>query len=146
MLPQGFFMVNIWGVLIAAVVSILLGMLWYGPLFGKKWMSLVGMTPEIMASAKNAAYKSYIISALINFLMAYVIGIFIKNMFVPDLRSAFLVGFLAWLGFVATTMATQFLYSVKKDSWTLYAINVSYQLVSILLASIILFIFINLRS
>lgn len=32
-------------VVLAAVVSMIVGWLWYGPLFGKQWMALMGWKP-----------------------------------------------------------------------------------------------------
>ena len=38
--------INIWAVLVATLSTFLVGWLWYGPLFGKAWMSASGMTEE----------------------------------------------------------------------------------------------------
>jgi Protein of unknown function (DUF1761) len=40
--------VNGWAVLAAAAFTVVLGFLWYGPLFGKTWMRLAGVSPETM--------------------------------------------------------------------------------------------------
>ncbi len=32
------FQINLLAVVVCAIASMVLGMLWYGPLFGKKWM------------------------------------------------------------------------------------------------------------
>lgn len=36
--------VNYLAILVAAVLSMVLGFLWYGPLFGKEWTKLMGVT------------------------------------------------------------------------------------------------------
>lgn len=38
--------INIWAVLACAIISMPIGAIWYGPLFGKKWMEIVGMKEE----------------------------------------------------------------------------------------------------
>lgn len=38
--------INILAIVLAVVVSMVLGMLWYGPLFGNQWMALVGKKKE----------------------------------------------------------------------------------------------------
>ena len=38
--------INFWAVLVAALSSFVIGSLWYGPLFGKTWMKLNGLTDE----------------------------------------------------------------------------------------------------
>ncbi len=37
---------NLWAVLVAALVSFVIGGLWYGPLFGKAWMKAWGLSEE----------------------------------------------------------------------------------------------------
>jgi hypothetical protein len=49
-------------VVVAAIVSMVIGGLWYGPLFGKMWVELSGMTEEKVATAKaKGMWKSYLI-------------------------------------------------------------------------------------
>jgi hypothetical protein len=36
--------INYWAVLVCGVLSMVIGFVWYGPLFGKKWMEIVGAT------------------------------------------------------------------------------------------------------
>ncbi len=132
--------VNLFAVILAAIASMGLGMLWYSSvLFGKKWMVLVGMTPEMMSSAKSSAKRAYMVSTVASLVMAYILGVFMNNLLVPNLGQALFVGFMAWLGFVATTMINEYLFSVQKKSWTLYLINVGYQLVSLLIGSAIIY-------
>ena len=45
--------VNLLAVLAAAVATMVLGAIWYGPLFGKSWMSAHGYTPEKLAGMKQ---------------------------------------------------------------------------------------------
>lgn len=62
MLPFG---VSPLGVLMAAVVTFLIGMIWYSPiLFARPWMALNGYTPEKLVELKKGAPKAYGISFL----------------------------------------------------------------------------------
>ncbi|HQR17115.1 MAG TPA: DUF1761 domain-containing protein [Gemmatimonadales bacterium] len=62
MLPFG---VNPVGVLMAAVATFLIGMLWYSPiLFAKPWMALNGYTPEKLEAMKKGAARAYGVSFL----------------------------------------------------------------------------------
>ncbi len=36
--------INYGAVLVAAIIEIVLGFLWYGPFFGKMWMKSIGVT------------------------------------------------------------------------------------------------------
>ena len=38
--------VNLLAVLVAGIVPMIVGMLWYGPLFGNRWLTPMETTPE----------------------------------------------------------------------------------------------------
>lgn len=126
--------VNLLSVLVASVVSMGVGFLWYTVLFGKPWMKLMGYTKASMEKEKANMGKTYTISFLLTLLMAYVlfhIMVFSDNYFdyswlMTGLTSAFWV----WLGFVAPVQATDVLFGGKQ--WKLFAINTGYQLASLL--------------
>lgn len=46
-------LVNYWAVAAGAVLSMILGAIWYGPLFGKKWMEIVGVDPADQEARKK---------------------------------------------------------------------------------------------
>jgi Protein of unknown function (DUF1761) len=62
--------------LLATVLSFVLGGLWYGPLFGKTWMRLVGVTEATLRENFNPA-KTYGITFVLAFLASYVFGMFL---------------------------------------------------------------------
>jgi hypothetical protein len=55
--------------LLAAIVPMVIGFIWYGPLFGKSWMAESGMTPEKARSANMV--KIFSLSFLFCFLVAF---------------------------------------------------------------------------
>src|SRR5258706_1426327 len=98
--------INYVAVLIAAIVSMPLGFLWYGPLFGKQWMKLSGITEAKMKAGKksgkaNMGYGLMFIGSLI---MAYVLAhslIFASSYLkVTGISAGLMAGFWSWLGFV----------------------------------------------
>lgn len=54
---------------IAALVPMIIGFVWYGPLFGKTWMNLMGFTEESMKDANMA--KIFILSYIFSFILAF---------------------------------------------------------------------------
>ena len=59
------------GVLLAAVATFAVGMLWYSPLvFGKAWMRLNGYTPERMAEMKQKVGRAYLVSFIAYLVLA----------------------------------------------------------------------------
>ena len=122
--------VNFLAVIVAAIVSMVLGFLWYGPLFGKQWMKLMGFTKESREKAKKAMGKTYGVSMVGALVMAYVLSYFLSYALADTAMEGAIVGFWAWFGFVAPVMLTSVLYGSK--SLSLYYIDVGYQLVSLI--------------
>mgnify|MGYP001608100183 FL=1 len=59
---------NYWAVLISSVFAIVLGAIWYGPLFGKKWLEVTGMDKVDMARRQEMmknVWKLYITQFLL---------------------------------------------------------------------------------
>lgn len=138
--------VNFLAVLAAAVAQIILGFLWYGPLFGKTWAALMGWTPEAMTAMKNDPQakkkmtRSYIIMAIGSLLMSYVLAhaiIFAGSYLNASGVSAGLMGgFWNWLGFIVPVTVGTVLWEGK--SWKLWFLNASYYLVGLLIMGMIL--------
>lgn len=128
-------------VLIAALSSMVVGFLWYSPLlFAKPWMKLSGLDEKSMNAAKKNMPMMYTASFLMSLVMAYVTAILINSLLVSTLQEGLMLAFLVWLGFVATTMVTGVLF--QRVPWKLFFINSGYQLVSMLVVSAILTIWI----
>jgi hypothetical protein len=58
---------------LAALVPLVVGFFWYGPLFGKAWMSEVGFTKESLAGQNMA----------LTFILCYVFSLFIAMFLLP---------------------------------------------------------------
>ena len=124
--------INYLAILVCGVVSMFIGYLWYGPLFGKTWMALTGIKKETMTEAqKKGMGKSYFLMFIGSLVMAYVLAFytFVVGSFLK--RSGFLVGleggFWSWLGFIAPVTLGSVLWEGK--SWKLWFIGNSYYLV-----------------
>ncbi len=129
--------VNYLAVLIAGIASMVIGGLWYSPiLFGKQWMALMGITPEKIAESKGKGMaKLYAMNFVAALLMACVLARFAGLLGVSNASSALQLGFWVWIGFIATVMIGSVLWESKP--WKLYFINVSYQLVNLLVTVLI---------
>ncbi|MDR3642508.1 MAG: DUF1761 domain-containing protein [Candidatus Doudnabacteria bacterium] len=96
--------VNLWAVVACAVASMIIGSIWYGPLFGKMYMTAMGMdqwTPEKKAAMQKKMVWSYIGQFVASLVMFYILGTFIVWS-APQLNVSFAMGtsFFMWLGFV----------------------------------------------
>ena len=69
--------VNYWAVVIGAVLSMAIGALWYGPLFGKKWLEIVGATPADLETRKQMQKKAiplYLIQFVLTLFQVFVLA------------------------------------------------------------------------
>ena len=136
--------VNYLAVLAGAVSNMVLGFLWYGPLFGKQWMALMGFTPERIAEAKagegKGMGKSYFLAFVGALVMAFVLShtlVFAQSyMNVEGISSGLSSGFWMWLGFVAPITLGSVLWEGK--SWKLWILTNSYYLLTLLVMGTIL--------
>jgi len=65
--------VNLFAVLVAGVVPMVIGALWYGPVFGKRWMALMETTEEELREGFNPL-KTYGVSFVLALVTAFVIA------------------------------------------------------------------------
>jgi hypothetical protein len=132
---------NYWSVLGAVVAAIVLGTVWYGPLFGKQWMRIVGITMGEMTNAmKQSMMRSYTILAITTFVMAFVLAHALS--FASQLTDA--EGVMAavttalwiWLGFIVPPTLGSVLW--ENRPWKYLFIVSGYYLVALILMSVIL--------
>jgi hypothetical protein len=120
--------VNILAVLVAAVLTFVLGAFWYSPvLFARQWMQAQGYTPErLQAMKQKGLTRAYVGSALCYLVMAYVVALLAAYTNSTSLAQGLWLGFLAWLGFAAPIGLTANLFSEKPIA--AWVIDAGYQL------------------
>ncbi len=133
--------VNYLAILLSAVWAMVVGSLWYGPLFGKPWMKLMGMTKDSMKGFKSSDMaKLYGMQLVGSLLMAFVLShalVFASTYLNESGVSAGLqTGFWNWIGFIMPVTLTSVLWEGK--SWKLWLINNGNYLVTLLGMGIIL--------
>lgn len=127
---------NYFAILVAALAAMVVGGLWYSPvLFGKRWMTLRGQDPTRM-QGMSFPKKEMLIQFIASLITAYVLALFASALSMTTPAYAVLFGFWVWLGFYATTMLDPVLW--EKGSWSLYILNASQRLVSILAMALII--------
>ena len=120
-------------VIVAAIVKFAIGAVWFTALFGKRWRELMDVPEGASMAGIAPAMTVQIIGDLI---MAYILARFLGHYGATTLWDGILIGFMAWLGFVATIMVGQIFYEKKKPA--LIAIGAGYQLVGIVVMGAIL--------
>ena len=124
---------NYAAIVVAAVAYWLLGAVWYGALFSKPWMALEHVTEE---QAKTAGFLPYIVSFVLNLLIAYMLSQIIhwRNAYTPGRGAA--IGAILWIGFVGPITFTTYMYEMRPKE--LFAINQFYPLAGLMLMGAIL--------
>ena len=132
--------INYWAVLGCGVVSMVVGYIWYGPLFGKKWLRLMGVNPEDLAKCQEmqkAAGPLYGIQFLLSLFTAYVLAHYIAGWKeVSGVENSLWI----WAAFVMPIVAGNALWSnlKNKEKWTMFLLGAGYQLVNFVLFGLIL--------
>jgi hypothetical protein len=132
--------INLLGILVAAVSTMVVGFLWYSPmLFAKPWIREMGydMNDKAkMEEMKKSAGPAYAGSFVASLVSAFMLALFLHWTRTENWQFGLLIGFHVWLGFVATVQLTGVLF--MKQSMKLFAINTGYQLVCYLVMGAIL--------
>lgn len=137
---------NLLAVLLCGLLSMVLGSLWYGPLFGKPWMKMMGFHQSDIDAAKKKGFvgsgmaKSYSLMLVGSLLTAFVLShliTFAELYFAkPGVETGLLTAAGTWLGLIAPVTMGSVLWENK--SWKLWLLNNGYQLCYLLIASVIL--------
>ena len=126
--------VNYVAVLLAAVSAMVVGSVWYGPLFGASWMKLVGISKaDIDKKEMPKLYGIMFLGALVE---AYVLSHFIHYAGAVGPMLGAKTGLWAWLGFVATTMIGNYMFA--KRPMNLFYIDAGYALVNLMIMGAII--------
>jgi len=136
--------INYLAVLVSTVVMIVLGSLWYGPLFGKKWIALMGFdmnkVQEMQAKGMGAMWKSYALMGLGALIMSFVLANSISFTKIvlgtTGMAAGMQAAFWNWLGFIVPVSLGTVLWEGKP--WKLWFLNAGYYLVGLLLIGTLL--------
>ena len=120
--------INWLAVALATIIGLVLAGTWYGgATFGPAWRKLTGISEEDSQKAGNTpmvlVLVANIITAVVLTAAISISAAFFEN---NSVWFALLVGFVVWLAFSATTLATHNAFELKPSKLT--AINNGYQL------------------
>jgi len=130
--------VNIVAILVAALVTFVLGAFWYSPvLFARQWMQAQGYTPEkVEEMKKKGMTRAYAVSALCYVVTAYVVALLAGYTNSTTLAQGLWLGFLCWLGFAATIGLAANMFSEKP--FAAWVIDAGYQMAYLVIMSVLL--------
>jgi hypothetical protein len=105
---------NYLAVLVSGVGSMILGFLWYGPLFGKPWAGFTGWTTEKVKTVPGGQMAlSYILAFVVAIVQAITLSILVRSLGVTAWSDGLWTGVCAGVGFTAMGFAATFLFEHK---------------------------------
>lgn len=131
-------LLNIWAILVATLSTFLVGWLWYGPLFGKAWISATGLSEEQIQQGNMA--KIFGLAFIFELIMAFNLAMFLTGS--PEAAEQMnyqmgaFYGFLTGFGWVFFALAVNSLYEQK--SWKYIFINGGYWTVAFTVMGLII--------
>lgn len=132
--------INPWAILLCGVLSMVVGVIWYGPFFGKTWAKVIKATD--MDKAKRAEMQKraaplYAVTFLLALFQA-----FVMDWYIVSLTSSSGVDHAIWLwaGFVIPTVAAGSMWNndSKEISWARFGIQAGYYLVLFVIFGLVL--------
>jgi len=128
--------INLLAIALSGVANVIIGGLWYGPLFGKAWMNLVTKINKNLKKKQEGIVRSMIIGTLGAMVLAVVLNLILIMANAKTLFQGFHVGFFVWLGIAAVLRLNGVLF--EKRPFRLFMINASFDLILILAISSII--------
>ncbi|HLD12955.1 MAG TPA: DUF1761 domain-containing protein [Candidatus Nanoarchaeia archaeon] len=126
---------NYLAILLAAIVSMILGCIWYAPsVFGTQWMKLAGINPK--QAKKGSMAPKMVIAFIASIVTAYVLARIAGIMGATTFSDALNLAFWVWLGFVGTTSLGSVLWEGKPTQ--LWWLNNAHNFINLLLAATII--------
>ena len=111
--------VNWIAVLIGTVFNMVLGTLWYGPLFGKMWLKIIGKKREELQS--NAVM--YLLPLVMALVSSYILAVLIEGLGITIWWHGLVMGVVIWLGIGATaTFTTGTFEESPRGAWLLFTL------------------------
>lgn len=134
--------INFIAVVIAAVVGMGIGFIWYSPwTFGPLWMRSKGWTDEMLVAkkAQQKMWAVYLVQTVGYALTAYALAVLFNSLVVTSFLGMALVALVPWLGFSVPTKLGDYLFG--GDSLVYMLISVGQTLVSAVVMAVIVGLF-----
>jgi hypothetical protein len=118
---------NYFAIVLGAISNMLVGFIWYGPLFANAWMNAIGKTREQLGQP-GPGYALTLIGALVE---SFVLALVVKGLKAPGLIDGATIGLVVAVGFVMTTFAAGYIFEGR--SLKLYLINAGYHFFALII-------------
>ena len=128
--------INWIAVIVTGIVAWVIGTVWYSPpVFGKRWMALLGMKSE--GGMPEGAAKALAGGLVLAIFTSFILVLFVNGLSATGLVEGAEVGFLVWLGFVLTHGVTNVMFERRPPALfgiTQAELLITYTVMGIILA------------
>lgn len=127
-------------ILVTALIPILVGMIWYAKaVFGARWMRYESEAFEMQQKTKSMSQLKKMSIAYVGFvLLSYTLSELVMFLVVASLVPAVRLGFLLWAGIALPVSLIYFMWTMQPKPLGWLVINAGYLLVSIILMTVVL--------
>lgn len=125
------FALNWWAILVATFSSFLLGGLWYGPLFGKRWLRALGKSEYDLAPSA----VPFVVAFITSFITCLALAWLISHLGVSTWERGALLGLIVGVAFIACSSISDGAFC--RWSWTLLSIQAVYRILQCVMAGVI---------
>lgn len=132
--------INYPAIFVGAILSMVIGAIWYGPLFGKKWLEIVGAS-EVDLEARKKMQKNagplYIVQFFLTLFQVLILAVMAGSSNIFDSLS---VSFLVWIAFIVPTLAGSAMWTNEpgKQKWARFLLQAGYQLILFIVFGLLL--------
>ena len=129
--------ISLLAVLLSTIFAMVVGGLWYGPLFGKPWARMMGISTKDMKNMPLTAPQAMGLGFITTLLISAALAALLNWFAVPNFVGAIKVALFVWFGFFIPLLMDTFLWQGKEFNVVL--LNAAYRLVSLVGMVLIIF-------
>ncbi len=129
---MAFDQINWLAVIVVTVANMVIGFLWYGPIFGQTWLRLIGKRAEEIEGSSVV----YGISALAALVSAVVLALVVTAFGADTIVSGLVAGAVLWIGIGAT--GTLVYTTFEGPPYSVWLLHASYMLVVFIIGGAVL--------
>lgn len=137
MIVYSYMTINYLAVLICSILSMVVGGIWYGPLFGKQWMKVIGVTEKNSKVMQQSVGHLYLIQFLLTLFQLIVLAYYVNGWTdVSGLTNTMWI----WAAFIVPTIAQNSLWTAesRQNAWTKFLLQFGYQFIMFVIYGLVL--------
>lgn len=132
--------INYLPIMVGAVISMVIGAIWYGPLFGKKWIEIIGANQADIEARKKMQKEAGPLYGVQFILTLFQISVLVSLVADASHSTGFIRSLWIWAAFIIPTLAGAVMWTNEKNKIKLarFLIQGGYQLIMFIVYGLLL--------